>query len=121
MLMRSSNTTFGETEEVKNDFLGSAQTLFWLHEFANDVDKINILDSMGNYFNDLYIETNEDGSYNSEDVDAVIKMLEETNLQEMTNFFNATVCKDTKELADVGTDYINIFRVNGKICFVVSD
>ena len=83
------------------------------YEFATDINKINILDSNGNYFNDLYID-------DDEDVDAIIKMLEETNLEEMANFFGATVYTTKSDLEDIGTDYINIFRVKGKVFFVES-
>lgn len=90
-------------------------------------DKINILDSNGNYFDDLLLD-----HYTPEedDTQAIVDMLSRTTLEEMVNFF---ACKKlynsldelTYDLQDPeiteNNEYVNIFKVNDKKYYVWSD
>lgn len=88
-------------------------------EIWNEPLKVVIYDSNKKYFNDLLIEPD----YAEEDTEDIIKMLEQTNLQEMTNFFNAQSYKSLNELAQdnyitieetANNEYINKFEINEK-------
>lgn len=83
-----------------------------------DANRVIIYDSNKKYFDDLYYETDD----NDEDLNSIISTLEETTLQEMCAFFNATLYEEKKELlkelSDYNIndedDYINKFIVNDK-------
>lgn len=91
----------------------------------SDITKIDIFDSNKKYFNDLYYDLDND---EQEEIDIIIKTLEETTLLEMCNFFNATIYEDKRELLntladtniDDEDDYINTFRVKDKIFYTDS-
>lgn len=100
--------------------------MFW--ERANDIDKINIFDSNGNYFNDLYLNVYKDDNGN-ENIDEVLRMFEDTTLENMCNFFNASRYKSLEDLAGKenlclaelkDNEYLNIFNVSGKIFYTWS-
>ena len=98
-------------------------TMFWTK--ANDVNKINILDSNGDYFNDLFFDVYEDDD-GAEDIEAIINTLKNTTLEDMCNFFNANYYETLEELKqDIGidepNDYINTFIVNGKTYYTCTD
>lgn len=93
--------------------------MFW--ERANDVDKINIFDSNGNYFNDMYFDIYEDDN-GAEDIGAILHTLEETTFENICNFFGARKYKSLEEMAEMenleldgleNNEYTNIFNVNG--------
>ena len=97
-------------------------------EMANDVDKIYIFDSNGNYFNDLSFDIYEDDN-GKEDIGAIIKTLEDTTLENMCNFFGAKKYNTLEELAESeeitikdlkDNDYLNVFDVNGKTFYTWS-
>lgn len=100
--------------------------MYW--EFSSDTHKVNILDSRQNYFNDLYYEP----EYKEEDVKDIIKMLEETTLQEMCNFFGARRYDTMEELIHhedlydcdentvIDNDYVNVFIVNNSVQYTWS-
>lgn len=98
--------------------------MFW--ERANDIDKINIFDSNGNYFNDIYYVICEE----NEDLNSILKMLEETTLEEMCNFFGVRKYNSIKELEKMENveyleykefnEYVNEFNVNGKTFYTWS-
>lgn len=103
--------------------------MYW--ERANDINKINIFDSNGNYFNDLYFDTYENDN-GTEDIGAIIHTLEETTLENMCNFFGATLYESTKELLerehindfDENTiqenEYVNTFKIKDKTFYTWS-
>lgn len=100
--------------------------MYW--ERAGDVDKINILDSNKNYFNDLYFDVYEDDS-GEEDIGVILHTLEETTLENMCNFFGARKYNSIEEMADKedlqtenleNNDYTNIFKVNDKTVYTWS-
>lgn len=91
------------------------------------VDKINILDSNGNYFDDLLLDLYTPEEY---DIQAIVDTLSHTTLVELVNFF---ACKklynsleelrydlQDNEITAVN-DHINIFKVNDKIYYVWSE
>lgn len=89
------------------------------YEIWNEPMRVAIYDSDKKYFNDLLIEI----SYAEQDTKDIIKMLEQTNLQEMIDFFNAKTYATLNELArdnylgseeTKDNDYINRFEINGK-------
>lgn len=100
--------------------------MYW--ERAEDIDKINILDSNGHYFNDMCFDTYEDDN-GQEDIGAILHTLEETTLENMCNFFNASIYETLEELADkenlrldglIDNDYLNVFNVNGQTYYTWS-
>lgn len=93
--------------------------MFW--ERASDINKIIILDSNGNYFNDMYFDIYEDDN-GAEDIGAILHTLEETTLENMCNFFGVREYETLEEMAEMedleldgleSNDYTNIFNVNG--------
>nr|DAK86237.1 MAG TPA: hypothetical protein [Caudoviricetes sp.] len=103
--------------------------MYW--EKASDVNKINILDSNRNYFNDQYFDEYENDN-GAEDIGAIVHTLEETTLEEMCNYFNARKYNSLKELIDkeelydtneteiLNNDYLNVFNVNGTTFYTYS-
>ena len=100
--------------------------MYW--EKAGDVDKINILDSNKNYFNDLYFDVYEDDN-GEEDIGAILHTLEETTLENMCNFFGARKYNSLEEMADKedlqtenleNNDYTNVFNVKDKTFYTWS-
>ena len=89
--------------------------MYW--EFAIDINKINILDSKKNYFNDLYYETN-----TLEELKDIIDILENTTLESMCEFFNAKLYNTLEELRkgeendsiQLNNEYLNIFNIENK-------
>lgn len=91
------------------------------------VDKLNILDSNGKYFDDLLLDLYTPEEY---DIQAIVNMLSHTTLKEMVNFF---ACKklynSLEELQqdlqdneiDENNEYLNIFKVNDKKYYVWSE
>ena len=91
------------------------------YELDGTDTKVCILDSNGNYFNDMYFEIYEDDN-GAEDIGAILHTLEETTLEEMCNFFNANHYGSLNELAEEenlclaelkNNEYLNMFNVNG--------
>ena len=100
--------------------------MYW--EKAEDADKINILDSNMNYFNDLYFDIYENDN-GEEDIASILHTLEETTLENMCNFFGARKYNSIEEMADKedlvnenleNNDYTNIFKVNDKTFYTWS-
>lgn len=99
------------------------------YERANDIDKINILDSNGNYFNDIYFDIYEDDK-GAEDIQAILHTLEETTLENMCNFFGARKYSSIEELEKIEevenleykefNEYLNEFNVNDKTYYTWS-
>lgn len=91
------------------------------------VDKLDILDSNGKYFDDLLLDrytTEED------DTQAIVDMLSRTTLAELVNFFAMkklynSLDELTYDLQDPeiteDNDYVNIFKVNDKKYYVWSE
>lgn len=85
-------------------------------EKAKDINKINILDSDKNYFNDLYYE-------DTKDIARIIRILQNISFDGLVTYFNVQGYDSIKELAEeniltaeecTDNDYINRFEVNGK-------
>lgn len=100
--------------------------MYW--EKAEDINKINIFDSNKKYFNDMYygIYNNDNGE---EDIQAILHTLEETSIEGMCNFFNASLYVSLNELAEEenlclaelkNNEYLNMFNVNGKTYYTWS-
>ena len=90
---------------------------------SGDINKVDILDSNGNYFDDLYYD-------DEEDIKHIIETLENTSLEEMCNFFAMkTIYNSLEELQydlqdpeiTEDNDYLNIFKVNDKKYYVWSE
>lgn len=92
---------------------------------AEDVDKVVILDTNKNYFEDIYIET----SYYEEDKNSIIKMLEETTLEDMADYYGFKMYASKDELIKdqeldctceelTSNEYCNIFKVNNETYYV---
>jgi hypothetical protein len=97
------------------------------YEIDTFVDKLNILDSNGKYFDDLLLD-----HYTPEecDIQAIVNTLRHTTLAELVNFFAMkkiynSLDELTYDLQDpeITEDnyYINIFKVNDKKYYVWSD
>lgn len=93
------------------------------YEIWNEPMRVAIYDSDKQYFNDLLIEI----SYAEQDTKDIIKMLEQTDLQEMVDFFNARIYETLEELAQDNyleideinsNEYINRFEINGKSKYI---
>lgn len=91
------------------------------------VDKLNILDSNGNYFDDLLLDLY---TPEEDDIQAIVETLTHTTLAELVNFFACKKLYNSLEelrydLQDpeitAVNDHINIFKVNNKIYYVWSD
>lgn len=93
--------------------------MYW--ELDGTDTKVLILDSNGNYFNDLYYDNGE------EDIQAIIHTLEQTTLENMCNFMGARKYNSLKELAEQeeleetqDNDYINVFNVKENTFYTYS-
>lgn len=93
------------------------------YEIWNEPMRVAIYDSDEKYFNDLLIEI----SHAEQDAKDIIKMLEQTDLQEMVDFFNARIYETLEELAQDNyleideinsNEYINRFEINGKSKYI---
>lgn len=91
------------------------------------VDKINILDSNGKYFDDLLLDHYTPEEY---DTQAIVDMLSRTTLAELVNFFACKKLYNSLEelqydLQDneitEDNEYLNIFKVNDKKYYVWSE
>lgn len=98
------------------------------YELELNNNRICILDSNKDYFNDLSLDYNEKVK---DEETAIRKMLEETDLQSMCGFFNARkydnlqeLCKyeefDT-ELDAINNPNINKFIINNKAYYTIID
>ena len=100
--------------------------MYW--ELAKDTNKVNILDSRKTYFNDLYYECED----SEQDIKDIVEMLENTDLQNMCNFFNVRRYDTTEELIHyedlydcdentvIDNDYLNVFIVNNSVQYTWS-
>ena len=95
---------------------------------ARDIDKINILDSNGTYFNDIYFDTDKNDN-GEQDIKTILHTLEETTLENMCNFFSTGIYETLEDLADENNlclnelkdnEYLNVFNVNGKTYYTWS-
>ena len=93
------------------------------YEIDPFVDKLNILDSNGKYFDDLLLD-----HYTPEEdnVQAIVDTLTRTTLAELVNFFAMkTIYNSLEELQDTeiteDNEYVNIFKVNDKKYYVWSE
>lgn len=98
------------------------------YEIDNSTNKINILDSNKNYFNDLYLDFYDI----KQDIKNILDMLKETSLISLCNFFGArkygTIEKLIKdeELEEtkksvLKNEYLNIFKVGKKFYYTWSE
>lgn len=97
------------------------------YEIDTFVDKLNILDSNGKYFDDLLLDLY---TPEEDDTQAIVDTLTHTTLEEMVNFF---ACKKlynsldelTYDLQDPeiteDNDCVNIFKVKDKKYYVWSE
>lgn len=93
---------------------------------SGDLDKVDILDSYKRYFDDLYIDVDE-----NEDYCDIIQKLENVTLYELINltWSNKKLYNSLEELQydlqdpeiTEDNDYVNIFKVNDKKYYVWSD
>lgn len=93
---------------------------------SGDLDKVDILDSHKRYFDDLYIDADE-----NEDYCDIIQKLENVTLYELINltWSNKKVYNSLDELTydlqdpeiTEDNDYVNIFKVNDKKYYVWSE
>lgn len=96
--------------------------MYWA---TNGIDrKVDILDSNGNYFEDIY--------YDDEiEIDGIVKDLENTTLEEMCKcwFCGIRIYNSLRELAEneeltleetKDNEYLNVFNVNGKTFYTFS-
>ena len=102
--------------------------MYW--EIDGTDTKICILDSRKKYFNDIFYEMYNDSG--EEDINAIIHTLEETNLQEMCNFFGVSRYDTAEELIHyedlydydentvIDNDYVNVFIVNNSVQYTWS-
>lgn len=94
------------------------------YEFSTEEEKMYVLDTNGNYFDDLLVDLDD-----KEDKQALINMLENTKFENMCLFFNKTIYNSLEELQydlqdpeiTENNDYVNIFKVNDKKYYVWSD
>ena len=97
------------------------------NEMDTFVDKLNILDSNGTYFDDLLLD-----HYTplEDDIQAIVDMLSRTTLAELVNFFACKKLYNSLEelqhdLLDFeiteNNEYVNIFKVNDKKYYVWSE
>lgn len=98
--------------------------MYW--ELDGTDTKVLILDSNGNYFNDLYYDIY-DNDNGEEDIQAIIHTLEQTTLEELCNFMGARKYKSLEELAEQeeleetqDNEYINVFNVNENTFYTFS-
>ena len=91
------------------------------------VDKLNILDSNGKYFDDLLLDPY---TPEEDDIQAIVDALTSTTLAELVIFFACKKLYNSLEelqydLQDPeiteDNDYVNIFKVNDKKYYVWSD
>jgi hypothetical protein len=113
---------FTTTTEINNKY-----NIKFYYEIDETTNKVNILDSSENYFNDMYYDADD-----KDDIKAIINMLEKTDLEEMCNFFNANVYASAKELIEkeelneteesvLDNDYVNRFIVGEKTYYTWSN
>lgn len=97
---------------------------YW--EFANDTNKINILDSDGKYFNDFHYNAD----YPALDIERIICTLEDTNIRDLNNIFTnyplfETLDELKEELDDYeiteDNEYLNIFKTKNKKYYTWSE
>ena len=95
--------------------------MYW--ELDGTDTKVLILDSNGNYFNDLCYDDS------AEDIQAIMHTLEQTTLEAMCNFMGARKYNSLKELAEQeeltieetqNNEYINVFNVNENTFYTFS-
>ena len=100
--------------------------MYW--ELDGTDTKVLILDSNGNYFNDLYYDIY-DNDNGEEDIQAIIHTLEQTTLEEMCNFMVARKYNSLEELAEQeelaieetqDNEYINVFNVKANTFYTFS-
>ena len=91
------------------------------------VDKLNILDSNGKYFDDLLLDPY---TPEEDDIQAIVDTLTSTTLAELVNFFACKKLYNSLEelqydLQDPeiteDNDYVNVFKVNDKKYYVWSE
>lgn len=97
------------------------------YEIDTFVDKLNILDSNGKYFDDLLLDLY---TPEEDDTQAIVDTLTHTTLAELVNFFAMkTIYNSLEELQydlqdteiTEDNDYVNIFKVNDKKYYVWSE
>lgn len=97
------------------------------YEIDTFVDKLNILDSNGNYFDDLLLDLY---TPEEDDTKAIVETLTHTTLEEMVNFFACKKLYNSLEelqydLQDPeiteDNEWVNIFKVKDKKYYVWSD
>ena len=91
------------------------------------VDKLNILDSNGKYFDDWLLDP---CTPEEDDIQAIVETLTRTTLAELVNFFACkTIYNSLEELQydlqdpeiTEDNDYVNVFKVSDKKYYVWSD
>lgn len=98
------------------------------YQIDNSTNKINILDSNKNYFNDLYLDYHDV----IQDIKNIVNMLKKTSLTSLCNFFNVRkygtlekLIKDEKleetKKSVLKNEYLNIFKVGRKIYYTWSE
>lgn len=97
------------------------------YEIDTFVDKLNILDSNGNYFDDLLLDLY---TPEEDDTQAIVDILTHTTLTELCNFFACKKLYNSLEELQYDlqapeitedNEYVNIFKVNDKKYYVWSE
>lgn len=65
------------------------------YEIDETINKVNILDSSENYFNDMYFDP-----YYNEDIQDILNMITESELKDMCSFFGVNIYTSAKELIE---------------------
>lgn len=92
--------------------------MYW--EKAKGINKINILDSNGNYFKDVYFDNGQKG------IDEILYHLERMTSETMCKFFGVIKYNSFREIAEnrqitikhlKDNKHLNIFDVNGQLLY----
>lgn len=85
------------------------------YELELNNNRICILDSNKNYFDDLALDY--DGNVIEEEK-AIREMLEKTDIEEMCNFFGTHKIINKEERKKYGSGYVNSFKRNNETIYV---
>lgn len=84
------------------------------YEIELDNNRVCILDSNKNYFDDLTLDYED----TQKDIEFIQKVLEQTTLEEMCNFFGTHKIITKEQTKNYGSGYINTFKQNNDTLYV---
>lgn len=94
--------------------VNNANGIKLFYEIEKENNRLCILDSNKEYFNDLTLDYED----TKKDIEFIQKTLEQTTLEEMCAFFGTHKIIPAKEKSNYGDGYVNTFIQNGNSILV---